>query len=493
MADQSYSDYLNMFAKANVPMKKHTKGVQLLAIKYKLLHKTFGPFMDLWMKMQQGVQTFGEALEVLATPVEESADGIEKLNMATGGTVLNFRSLILSITIIIGIIMAFIGIVALMAGSFANMDSVVPGTTGLFETLKNTFSQVASAVMGVVTTIMSLDFSPILKPVGVLIVGVVQLMSIVLQLYAVVAVGWMEMFVLLGEGGQLQAVIDAVGGFFESVMWGFGFIVAQLEAVGITGGTVVSGFKAFIDGFVSFLFESGIIDFVVEVFSAIAETAGFLIKFAAVIIGILIRFVAYYWKLTKGYWTALAAYIGILVTLVIGIVRVVLALWRGLVALFSGDFKGAAKHFGSIIGIVTQTFDKVKSLFSTMIDGVMYYLDPLIDVLSPIIDFVANGLSKVGDFFGGMGFSDGGVASGPSSGYPATLHGTEAIVPLPNGRSIPVDIKGAVGDGSGGDNITININVSGGGNADDIAKKVSQEVARTFRNRSRSGGFGRGI
>ena len=35
---------------------------------------------------------------------------------------------------------------------------------------------------------------------------------------------------------------------------------------------------------------------------------------------------------------------------------------------------------------------------------------------------------------------DGGIASGPESGYPATLHGNEAVVPLPNGRSIPVDI-----------------------------------------------------
>lgn len=35
----------------------------------------------------------------------------------------------------------------------------------------------------------------------------------------------------------------------------------------------------------------------------------------------------------------------------------------------------------------------------------------------------------------------GGIARGPDSGYPATLHGIEAVVPLPNGRSIPVEIK----------------------------------------------------
>lgn len=34
---------------------------------------------------------------------------------------------------------------------------------------------------------------------------------------------------------------------------------------------------------------------------------------------------------------------------------------------------------------------------------------------------------------------DGGVASGPRNGYQAMLHGTEAVVPLPDGKSIPVE------------------------------------------------------
>lgn len=36
--------------------------------------------------------------------------------------------------------------------------------------------------------------------------------------------------------------------------------------------------------------------------------------------------------------------------------------------------------------------------------------------------------------------NSGGIASGPKSGYQATLHGTEAVVPLPDGRNIPVDM-----------------------------------------------------
>jgi len=37
-------------------------------------------------------------------------------------------------------------------------------------------------------------------------------------------------------------------------------------------------------------------------------------------------------------------------------------------------------------------------------------------------------------------YAYGGIAQGPKSGYQATLHGTEAIVPLPDGRTIPVEM-----------------------------------------------------
>jgi len=39
-----------------------------------------------------------------------------------------------------------------------------------------------------------------------------------------------------------------------------------------------------------------------------------------------------------------------------------------------------------------------------------------------------------------QGYQFGGIASGPESGYAVELHGTEAVVPLPDGRSIPVDM-----------------------------------------------------
>lgn len=42
------------------------------------------------------------------------------------------------------------------------------------------------------------------------------------------------------------------------------------------------------------------------------------------------------------------------------------------------------------------------------------------------------------DIASDKGYANGGVASGPISGYTEKLHGTEAVVPLPDGRTIPV-------------------------------------------------------
>lgn len=61
-------------------------------------------------------------------------------------------------------------------------------------------------------------------------------------------------------------------------------------------------------------------------------------------------------------------------------------------------------------------------------------------------------------------YSMGGVARGRQSGYPAVLHGTEAVVPLPNNREIPVDLKG----GSGTNNVVVNVSMEGQSSSRDV-------------------------
>ena len=91
-------------------------------------------------------------------------------------------------------------------------------------------------------------------------------------------------------------------------------------------------------------------------------------------------------------------------------------------------------------------------------------------------------------------FSGGGVAKGPNSGYGAVLHGTEAVVPLPNGRSIPVDIgKGKMSTNN--TNITVNISDSGVSNNVDsdggkeLANVINMAVQERLEKEMRPGGI----
>jgi hypothetical protein len=89
-------------------------------------------------------------------------------------------------------------------------------------------------------------------------------------------------------------------------------------------------------------------------------------------------------------------------------------------------------------------------------------------------------------------FGGGGVADGPDSGYAATLHGTEAVVPLPNGRSIPVEMSG----GTGGNNVTVNVSMStgessstgDGADAYELGRAISTAVSNEISKQQRPGG-----
>ena len=91
-------------------------------------------------------------------------------------------------------------------------------------------------------------------------------------------------------------------------------------------------------------------------------------------------------------------------------------------------------------------------------------------------------------------FAGGGVASGPNSGYGAVLHGTEAVVPLPNGRSIPVEM-GKNNMSTNNTNITVNIDEGGASSqvtSDDgaeLAQAISMVVTDRLEKEMRPGGI----
>ena len=93
----------------------------------------------------------------------------------------------------------------------------------------------------------------------------------------------------------------------------------------------------------------------------------------------------------------------------------------------------------------------------------------------------------------GRSYSEGGIAKGPSSGYGAILHGREAVIPLPNGRSIPVDL-GKQSMATNNTNITVNIaegttsTVDTDGGAE-LGKVINMAVQNELEKQMRPGGI----
>ena len=98
-----------------------------------------------------------------------------------------------------------------------------------------------------------------------------------------------------------------------------------------------------------------------------------------------------------------------------------------------------------------------------------------------------------------LGYASGGIARGPNAGYPAILHGTEAVVPLPNGKDIPVEMKG--GGTSQQNNVTVNVTVdnqgqgttessqSDGERGSQLGAVISMAVQKELQNQKRPGGI----
>ena len=66
------------------------------------------------------------------------------------------------------------------------------------------------------------------------------------------------------------------------------------------------------------------------------------------------------------------------------------------------------------------------------------------------------------------GYSAGGIANGSTSGYGAILHGREAVIPVPSGDKIPVEVKGGTMTNS-----VVNVTVNSDGSSSMDAEKAN--------------------
>ena len=149
-------------------------------------------------------------------------------------------------------------------------------------------------------------------------------------------------------------------------------------------------------------------------------------------------------------------------------------------------FNNSLTHLASIIGSGGSTSGRgiLSTLLQTTVSAVMGSYFPPTARTGGII---SKG-KKV------PGYATGGIAKGSTSGYPATLHGTEAVVPLGTGRAIPVDMKGS---GGSTNNIVVNISTEGqsstqGSTGPDMEKMggaIARAVQEELQNQKRSGGI----
>ena len=179
-----------------------------------------------------------------------------------------------------------------------------------------------------------------------------------------------------------------------------------------------------------------------------------------------------------------------------------------------GKSRRAGGIFGPFLNSFSDIFDKnteggflekMGSSFMDLMGGFGDLFKGLPDLLGGL--FGGAGGGGLGSIIGGLfgfryggiakGYATGGIAKGRQAGYPAMLHGTEAVVPLPSGGKIPVEMKGG---GSSTNNVSISVNMSNDGNSQtesqsdgqqgaDLGKLLASAVQEELQKQKRPGGI----
>ena len=470
--------------------------------------------------------------------------------LATGILGLDWSGLSSAAVSVFGEILSVISSVLSTGEAFFGdfLDTIVDVFLTLADAWVENAGVILESVASVIAIFGGLDLTPILTPIMALFMIFAGLITDFGVAFFTMIGGLFTHFTTLmtylADTGILQALIDIIGNLGMAAVMIIGSIVGALDNMGINFGSIFGLITNVVGGFVEFLNDSGILDYFAEVLTVIGliiQVVGLLVAGAISLIGKLVGYLA------GPAWTIFSGIIGAVIGIVAGIMKTLLPIFIGFFrvigvlletfVLLLTEGPGAAVDFlfgkfgdlkDWIFGIFGDIGDFIGGIFDGVIEGIGAAVDwmikPFQDLYDEITDLMdsldlGGALDSVTDAAGGIWESAtgwftgalGGIASGPTSGFPAILHGTEAVVPLPDGRSIPVNLTGAIDSDSivqaltglrkdfakmdrGGDVITLNIGVKGArGNPDEIAMAVSREVQKVFRTRARSGGFGRGF
>lgn len=466
--------FITSQARLNTLAKDQSKSINILNLQYRLLNKILGPFFTTYIDLKNAVETTAEVFDGTIKRTKKLGKTFDKALKPISGMLKVFQQINTIMIFVLGAFALVGAAVFLLTKSFGGGEASAGAFNMVMEAGKAVIDSFLGAIQAIVEAIGGIDFAAAAGVLIPLLEGVFVMLGNILTLYltfvAAVFTGIGDIVARMDEAGMFQRIADAFGTFFGLVGMAFGTIKAAIDDTGLTMDDLIGGIKRLIKGIVNFLFSSGLIEFVVKFIEYISFVYGFIALLAAQIISLYIKIWA---KLGPPLVSFVSAFFGFL---------------NPLVRIITGVL-------GVIMDGVMKLITWLLPYFEKGMNGIMEEIEPIIEAITWVLDKAGKAFSLGGELLGGaadyLGFNDGGVASGPKSGYPVMLHGTEAVVPLPDGRTIPVSIKGDMG--GGGQTNNINISVSGGGNAKDIAKAVSDEVSKVLRNRSRGGNFTRGV
>jgi hypothetical protein len=430
------------------------------------LHKAIGPFYNIYRNLTATVKTMTGIMKNLATP-------LKAIGMVFGGMRDNLFFLI--------------GIITLVAAGFVALAGELGGVGGIVDKFKESLSS------------LGITSDSIKEAFDLLIAG--------LQIgFDALVAGWSAVITNLSDLGIFDSIMGAFSGLLIGAQSAFDGVMEAIDILGLGGGDLSTSITDAIDFVFGFLEDVGFIEY----FDQFMVTMGLLGEVWGAVFGGLIVWIA---KIAKSATTEgttlnkIASFMFSLMTFglkkVLGVLTWVLGkaqvLLKGILWFAENGISGVKDVFyeklnkisSKLIGWKNDVLSDLSGMWDFLMSPIQWILDKIEELKN--ID-LGSLVPDIGDITGGLAslnpFASGGVSSGPSSGYAVALHGTEAVVPLPDGRSIPVTMQG----GGGGGEFTANITINGaGGDASAIARAVGQEVQRAFRSRSRSGGYGRGV
>jgi hypothetical protein len=444
----------------------------------KIAHKVLGPFYSTWLKLK-GVKTVIYKLLGLENKRQKKSNEIgegENEALEKKASLLGFIKN--SYVLMAGAGLMLMAAIGLLLAKFVGTIDIFGQTIDLAPAFTAAWDYVSASLTNFVSGFMGL--------------------------WATMSESMMQLYEHLRDTGALDALGAAVAAIYLAITAVFAGIFLVLNELGINWGSIFGLLGDIFSGFVDFLVNSGLLNF----FIMIVSTFAIILSAATVMqVGLLVLIADLVGYIAGPMFSIISGTIGFIVdfiTLAIGVATLPFTLFF---ALITGGFDGlkdaAKERFGaigdtikSLVGNWVEVFVGGFKLMTAPIQWLMDKIDSIfgIDLAGWINDQLSNipGVGGALSAIGGALFGNtGGVFSGSEGGYPVIMHGTEAVVPLPDGKSIPVSISGG---GAGGGSFTANISVSStGGDAEKIAKAVSKEVQRAFRTRSRSGGYGRGI